>query len=566
MNSAVFSKNFQENETQTIRKIKPVEFCDIDVQGELAYRSIMSFARLEGKWYRPDEVFTADQHGWPGDWEGRLILGLTLLAQATHRTPAYLDEILSRLPKHLNNKGYVGKIPPKGVINEQQIAGHSWLLRGFIEYYKWKGDERVLSYITKMVDNLLLPAKKNYAQYPLTTDERFTAMNWQLSQRQSKNEQHSGTIDTGCAFIMLDGATQAYELLKKPELKELIEEMIARFVKIDLVKIQVQTHATLSALRGVLRFYEIEQNPEHLEIARRIFELYKNEAWTEAYGNYNWFANPRWTEPCAIIDSFIAAVGLWKNTGDAKYLEDAHNIYYNAIAYGQRINGGFGTDNCVGAEETFLHPYCYESYWCCSMRGGEAFARAIEFNFFTAGNDLIVPFYNDCTASLRFDDGTVRVREKTGYPYEGNVSLEVLESSSTAIHTIKLFYPSWCPQKSIQLYLNGKKLAGELIDGFIVTQTSLCEGDKIEFSSAIGLHTQDTINKDSLSGYHTFRHGPMILGNRSSNEKQLGRGINLVDQGKAKYQIKGTDVVLSPINDITTLTDERSIMQILFRG
>lgn len=48
--------------------MKPINFKDIEVKGELGVCSGLNFARLEGKWYRPDEVFGADKHGWPGNW------------------------------------------------------------------------------------------------------------------------------------------------------------------------------------------------------------------------------------------------------------------------------------------------------------------------------------------------------------------------------------------------------------------------------------------------------------------------------------------------------------------
>lgn len=73
------------------------------------------------------------------------------------------------------------------------------------------------------------------------------------------NGWHTST-DIGCAYILLDGATAVYEVLKKedPELaKELLpvlEAMLRNYFKIDFLGISVQTHATLSGLRGVRRF------------------------------------------------------------------------------------------------------------------------------------------------------------------------------------------------------------------------------------------------------------------------------------------------------------------------
>ena len=296
-------------------------------------------------------------------------------------------------------------------------------------------------------EKTVLKTKGVYARYPLTNDERFNCDIWELSQPQSKNKTHAHTIDTGCAFIMLDGASYVYELFKTPALKELVEEMIDRFVKIDLAEVKMQTHATLTATRGILRFYKTTGSKKYLEIAEGIFNFYKSNAWTENYSNYNWFGDPRWTEPCAIIDSFIVATWLWQYTQNPEYLEDAHHIYYNAICHGQRTQGEFGTDNCVGVKEPFIYPFTYEVYWCCSMRAGECFAKAIEFNYFLEGDTVFVPFYNDSIAKLDFEDGSCVIRQCSEYPYGSNNKFKIEESDIKTAKTFKFFVPSWINEK-----------------------------------------------------------------------------------------------------------------------
>ena len=57
--------------------------------GELATRVNRNFDRLEEPKYRPENVFlTMEQSGgWPGDTEGRTMLGLILDSQITGREP-----------------------------------------------------------------------------------------------------------------------------------------------------------------------------------------------------------------------------------------------------------------------------------------------------------------------------------------------------------------------------------------------------------------------------------------------------------------------------------------------
>lgn len=91
--------------------LSPAGFDQVYAKGELLRRALKNFDRLETDIYHPENVFPKQHHatsaGWPGDKEGRTILALVLEAQATHRTPLYLEEMIRILPEKLNKKGYL---------------------------------------------------------------------------------------------------------------------------------------------------------------------------------------------------------------------------------------------------------------------------------------------------------------------------------------------------------------------------------------------------------------------------------------------------------------------------
>ncbi|HEX9974666.1 MAG TPA: beta-L-arabinofuranosidase domain-containing protein, partial [bacterium] len=372
-------------------QIKHIDLAAIQIDGDLALRANQNFNRLEEQKYQPDHVFQPKNTPWPGDTEGRTILALALLAQATHRDPKYLQEIISRIPQHTNGLGYFGEVLPGGIVNEHQLAGNNWVLRGLIEFYHWTNDKKAFQMARKIVENYVIPTRGKFRKYPTEPELRDGGVeagsiisgvfnNWQLS------------TDVCAFFIFLDCATHAYQIFPSGELKQVIEEIIETIAGIDFLKIKAQTHSTLSGVRGIIRYYEISQNKAMLHLAEQIYHLYRSEAITETYANFNWFQRPEWTEPCAMIDSFIVAVWLWNHTHNPRYLEDAHHIYFNAIAHGQRSNGGFGCDTCAGAIDPFLKFSNYEAHWCCTMRGGEFFARIIESIYFIEGEKIVFPF------------------------------------------------------------------------------------------------------------------------------------------------------------------------------
>jgi uncharacterized protein len=358
--------------------LTPVPFSAITVRGEMETRALRNYDRLESDIYRPEMVFplkhNAVSQGWPGDYEGRVILGLTLQAQATHRTPRYLSEIISLIPQKVNEKGYLGPVMKDSIL-EQQLSGHGWFLRGLCEYYLWKKDPKVKGYIQNIITNLALPTRGAHLIYPIDPASRNKATGGAIGTTESAIGKWKLSSDIGCDFIFMDGVIQAYSLFPSAALKSLVEEMIARFLQMDLEAISAQTHASLTALRGLIRYYNSTKQPYLLQEVQKRYQLYRTAAMTADYENFNWFGRPQWTEPCAIIDSYMLAVQLWNLTGNALYLEDAHHIYYNAIANTQRSNGGFGLSNCPGPKENVLKvadkASGNEAYWCCTMRGGE---------------------------------------------------------------------------------------------------------------------------------------------------------------------------------------------------
>ena len=570
--------------------MKTIEFENICINGDLAVRSGRNFARLEGEWYRPEEVFKADSHGWPGDWEGRVILALTLLEQAVHRTSAYLDEIVSMIPAHLNEKGYFGPILPKGSFDEQHFGGHSWMLRALAEYYIYKRKPETLAILEKMIRNFLLPAKGSYAHYPIEPIRRFEAKTpWILSHLQTKTKHHAETSDAGCAFIMIDGATAALEILPIPELREIIDEMIDRFVEMDLEALNIQTHATLSAVRGILRLYRLTGEKRYLDMAVSRYALYRGVAWTEAYGNFNWFGAPRWTEPCGIIDSFIAAVTLWQYTRDPAFINDSHLIYYNAICHGNRINGSFGSDRCCGATETddnlFLAPINYEAYWCCTMRGGEGFASAIKYCCFVGERSITLPFFHSFEACVSMDAGVVGLEMISSYPYRNQIEIHIKNADLHIPIRMNIFRPDWAGD--VLLKLNGEKIPLEMQNGFVTIERLFQPEDIIALDLDMQTRSEETRFDNCVRGYHKFFYGPMLLGYKAEKEINTLDGNRFENYAESKYKsagiiqippdavlertgdglfrVAGTGALLSCLCSVRDMTREDTMRQMLFQ-
>lgn len=483
-----------------------LDYKDFLTEGEIKKRQELLFNRLHDTIYRPDYVFTADQNGWPGDWEGRTILALSSLAQALKTEPIYLDEIITLLKEKLNTKGYLGHILEDGYADEQQLSGHSWLLRGLCEYYRFRRDDSVLDIIKDIVTNLFLPLKYTYLSYPILPEQRVyegaeagnvagIVGNWHIS------------TDTGCAFIPLDGLSDAYGLMLDHDpalaasLLEMLNIMVTKFRSIPFTEICVQTHATLTGLRGLMRLFSLNKKYELLDFSASIFDLYIKEGMTANFANYNWFGRPEWTEPCAIIDSFMLACQLYAATKNARYTDYAQYILYNGIYHAQRDNGGFGTDTCAGSNSDYISCSIYEAYWCCTMRGGEGLASVSRYSMFSDDNTIFMIYPVSGTYTIN----GITMRVITDYPRSSYVNIRILENTNTANVKMRIILQSW--DSSAKFFYNDS----------VIKQVITPETEEIYFEAKLPVYLKLAEGKHNIKEKKLLMQGPVILGSRNSD-------------------------------------------------
>jgi uncharacterized protein len=481
----------------------------IKSDADLYNRALRNAERLEADPYIPKAMYERMKtDGWPGDTEGRLLLGQVLLASALNREPQTLNDLLALWPEYLNEKGYFGPVH-EARFSEQQLSSHGWVLRGLCELHCWRQDDWSLEQIRNIVDSLALPCLGEYKNYPVTGDldpiggdvsghSIDSAGKWILS------------TDTGCAFIFMDGVIQAYSILGGETLKALCEEMIERFLRIDVVSLGLQTHATLTGTRAVLRFQRCHPEREDLlQAARDIFQTYLDYGMTETWGNHNWFGRPGWTEPCAIIDSLQIARQLWQATGLAGYRDIWQLIRWNGLVHGQRSNGGFGTDTCVGSLPSEIHQkngsgkmlrlHGIEATQCCSMRGAEGLADALLHQAILEHDAVYLPLMEACTVT---DPGGSVLAVESAYPWEGSWQLE-RKGDACCVY---LAAPDWCDDWQV----DGEPV--EPLDGWV--QCQLVDGQRLSVTCAISMVRQGTMGQLNIQNLTAWRYGPAILGLR----------------------------------------------------
>lgn len=412
-----------------------------------------SFERFSSDTYSIEKIWQKDDYDWQGDWEGRALLAFVCLYEVTGKKIPCMDKMLEELPAHLNEKGYMGAVL-NGIADEQQLSGHSWLLRGLCGYYNAFKSEKSLGFARGIVENLYLPLVGLYDKYPLerkASDEGGVSGNsgettdgWKLS------------TDIGCAYMCLDGLSAYYEITRDERVKTAINRLIGGFMRLDRIKMRCQTHATLSATRGIVGMYLATGEKDYLEKAVSVYEFYLKHGMTLTYENFNWFGRKNtWTEPCAVVDSFILAVRFYEITKKREYKTLASRILYNGLSFCHRANGGAGPNACVTKIQPYLSVSMYEAPFCCTMRycEGLKFARLFEKDLLRDGDEKNVAADNPNNVAVASDEISV---DEYGRVFKGDEMLAIDENNAFT--------------DAEKILVNGKKYIG--IPTFIGTENA----------------------------------------------------------------------------------------------
>lgn len=182
------------------------------------------------------------------------------------------------------------------------------------------------------------------------------------------------------------------------------------------------------------------------------------------------------------------------------------------------------------------------------MRGADGLTKAAQYCFFKSDKGVIVPFYQDAVATLRWGENALTLLETTGYPWQGEVRLEVTAVQGDEPRTLSLFTPSWAERPV--LTLNGQVLSVTSHDGFLDVSRRWQAGDVVELAFEQSVAARAPVNRANgadRGAYRTFHYGPLMLGSTGPKAVTVNSDARFSRRGERDFLVEGTDLVLQPI-------------------
>ncbi|MCF0198468.1 MAG: glycoside hydrolase family 127 protein [Bacteroidaceae bacterium] len=246
----------------------------------------------------------------------------------------------------------------------------------------------------------------------------------------------------------------------------------------------------------------------------------------EAFGdNFELPNMSAYCETCAAIGNVYVNHRLFLLHGESKYYDVLERSLYNGVISGVSLDGG-----------KFFYPNPLESMgqhqrqaWfgcaCCPSNICRFIPSIPGYFYQTNNRDLYVNLYGANETSVRLDGKSVKLRQQTHYPADGDVALTITGNQADKFR-LRLRIPGWVrglpvpsglysyaddvPQ-TYSVKVNGQTVEAELEDGYFGIERKWKKGDCVEIHFDMPARTvQATDEVEADRGRVAVTRGPLV--------------------------------------------------------
>ena len=261
-----------------------------------------------------------------------------------------------------------------------------------------------------------------------------------------------------------------------------------------------------------------------------------------------------YTETCASVANIFWNYRLYLASGDAKYLDVLERTLYNGLI------SGIGADGC-----SFFYPNPLESDgrferagWfecsCCPGNVARFMPAMKQYIWSVTGDGVYLNLFIGSEAKLSTSAGEVNVRQTTGYPWNGEVKIEIDPVVENSAFKLRIRIPEWTGNepfagglyhyitpagKKMDIVVNGMKINVKNENGFAVIDREWKKGDEVALSLPMEprfIAARDEVKADS--GRVALGVGPLVY------------CLEEADNGKVR------DIMVSPEAKVTYTYDQ----------
>ena len=207
-------------------------------------------------------------------------------------------------------------------------------------------------------------------------------------------------------------------------------------------------------------------------------------------------------ETCAAVGSVFFNYRMFLASAEAKYVDVAEVALYNNVLAGVNLEGNkFFYVNPLQADgrKAFNHGRAGRSPWfdcaCCPSNMARLIPQISGMVYSHTEDDIFCGFYVGSSVEIPLKSGSVGLNQKTDYPFDGKIEIEVNPAVDGEEFTLWLRIPTWCRDRFVagKLYsyvdgqsgaepkakVNGARVCAEQKDGYLPVKRAWKSGDKV---------------------------------------------------------------------------------------
>jgi DUF1680 family protein len=264
---------------------------------------------------------------------------------------------------------------------------------------------------------------------------------------------------------------------------------------------------------------------------------------TESFGEDYELPNQRaYTETCAAVGNVLWGHRMFLLHGDGKYLDVLEQVLYNGFLSGVSLSGDrFFYQNPLESTGRAQRSE-YFDVACCPANLARLMEQIPGLVYSTRGDEVLVNLYAASEARIPTAGGEVTIRQKTGYPWDGGVSLTIDVPRPRAF-AIALRVPSWAtgtalpgglyrfldpPAATVRLRVNGRPQRVAVERGLATLTRTWKTGDVLELDLPMTPRrvTSDTHVADNV-GKVAVQRGPIVYALEAIDNGGKALGVRL---------------------------------------
>jgi uncharacterized protein len=537
-------------------RVVPVPLTQVDIFDDF-WAPRMEVNRQVSLWHCFNKMEKPDHFGSPKLIEAAAYM---LAKRPDPKLEEYVDQVIDTLVTRLTPRL---ADPDKAV----RVPGH--FLEAAVAYYGTTGKRKMLDAAledAKVIDANFGLGKRDYisqhegqkigllALHGQTGDEKYL----KLAQFFMDGRGQDGYPRTGEYVI-----DRTYAQDHEPVVKQ--NEAVGHCVRAMFLYIPL---TDLAALTG---------RPEYQEAADKIWEdvvdhkLYLTGSigsirFHEQFGSAYELPNlSAWNETCAAYGNVVWNQRMFQAHQDAKYVDVLERVLYNGFAGGVSLKGDrFFYQNPLRSFGNYER-FEWIDVPCCPPNVVRLVASLGSYIYAQGSDSIYVNLFVGSKANVILPGGNlVTIRQETGYPWEGTVSVR-LDPERAEAFTMLLRIPGWARNEVLPgdlykyadevdekptLHLNGRPIEVTLERGYVRIERKWAKGDRIQLQLPMPVRrVKANAEVQEDRGMVAFERGPLVYCAEWPDNN--GHVLNLVVPENARFGSEWRPDLLNGIQVVT---------------